>query len=558
MANKFKESELQNLPVCAAEYIKLVIKKMRYRKKVRLDVQAELAAHFEDELRDCSTDEEKEQKARRLIEDFGDVNLLAVLLRRAKKRCRPLWRTIVARTVQTVGVLILFFAIYTGWFLTGKPTINVDYLALLNQMNRPQVQDEDNAWPNYEKAIALFVEPDPELSKIADAVLEHPSFGGLSDEEQQKIRKWVELNKSAWQEFVTASSKPYCYRQYQYDPNTVEWAKWLFSVILPHLSPLRNLARVGIWQARMQTDSNQPHQAVDNCLVIARVGSHWQGKGFLVEQLVGQAISNMACAEILNIVGAKNLSSADLNRIQQQLVQIYPQGFPLVNMEDERLMFMDAVQHIFTKGGPGGGHLVPRGLQELQALGGIDFGGKGHVMSIYLCTPASMLQAGRDEMTDKGNEIYDCMEKHTRMSPYERHVSNSCDVNAMLSTLPEYRFLLIHVLMPAIDKASDQAYQGKALYHAAVTVLAIKRWRLEEDKYPEKLDELVAAGYLKDLPMDPFSDQPLVYKRTEDNFTLYSVGLNFKDDGGRVYRDEKGQVKKWADESDTVFWPVPK
>ena len=73
MAKKYKESELQNLPACAAEYMKLVIKKMRYRKKVRLDVQTELAAHFEDELRDCATDEEKEKKARRLIEDFGDA-----------------------------------------------------------------------------------------------------------------------------------------------------------------------------------------------------------------------------------------------------------------------------------------------------------------------------------------------------------------------------------------------------------------------------------------------------------------------------------------------------
>ena len=62
MVRKCKRSDLQNLPTCAAEYIELVIKKMRYRKKVQRDVQAELAAHFEDELRDCKTDEEKEQR----------------------------------------------------------------------------------------------------------------------------------------------------------------------------------------------------------------------------------------------------------------------------------------------------------------------------------------------------------------------------------------------------------------------------------------------------------------------------------------------------------------
>ena len=83
MEKKSLDSDLQNLPACAVEFIKLVIRKMRYRRKVRRDVQAELAAHFEDEIKDCATDKEKEQKAQQLIAGFGDVKLLAVLLRRA-------------------------------------------------------------------------------------------------------------------------------------------------------------------------------------------------------------------------------------------------------------------------------------------------------------------------------------------------------------------------------------------------------------------------------------------------------------------------------------------
>ena len=92
MQNQNKPTDLQNLPVAASDFINSVIKKMRYRKKVRLDVRAELTAHFEDQLRDCATDRDREQKAQQLIADFGDPKLLAVLLRRAKKRCRPLWR----------------------------------------------------------------------------------------------------------------------------------------------------------------------------------------------------------------------------------------------------------------------------------------------------------------------------------------------------------------------------------------------------------------------------------------------------------------------------------
>ena len=161
MAKENKQNDLQNLPGCVAEFLKQLLKKMRYRRKVRLDVQAELAAHFEDELKDCETVEEREQKAERLITDFGEVKLLAILLRRAKKRCRPLWRTVVARTFQGIGVLIVCFIFYAIWFSCGEPAIRVDYVELLNQMNRPQVRNQDNAWPHYEKAFKLYVPQSP-------------------------------------------------------------------------------------------------------------------------------------------------------------------------------------------------------------------------------------------------------------------------------------------------------------------------------------------------------------------------------------------------------------
>ena len=55
MAEENKKDSLQNLPICAVDFINKVIKKMRYRRKIRHDVRAELIAHFEDALKDCDT-----------------------------------------------------------------------------------------------------------------------------------------------------------------------------------------------------------------------------------------------------------------------------------------------------------------------------------------------------------------------------------------------------------------------------------------------------------------------------------------------------------------------
>jgi hypothetical protein len=697
MATEHEEGDLQNLPACAAEFIKLIVKKMRYRKKTRSDVQAELTAHFEDKLKDCATDKEKEQTARQLIADFGDVKLLAVLLRRAKKRCRPLWKKAIVRSLQAVGIIIVLFCVYTAWFVTGKPTISVDYLAVLNQMSRPQVRDEDNAWPHYEKAIRLYVAPvqggvveellsyrnnparlenvlrfadlsednqaqilqwiqqnrkhwdnlsaeqqavilkclnhnwvpmfeKPHLvystipfysmvAHIVEAVKQessvtasiHTAFvrpeqtgfphaelmdwiehdkvpanyieavsvavlnewmkrykdlprsdrAPLTDAEYEYLSPWIRKNEAAWQHFVAGSLKPYCYRQYKYDPNDEH--KWLFSIVVPHLSTLKYLARLGIWQSRMDLYQGQIQQALENCVALARAGSHWQGKGTFIEELVGIAISALAHTEILHVTQAQKLSANQLKQLQQQLSQIYPRAYPLMEMEGERLAFLDAVQHVFSDGGPGGGHLLPRGLMWLENLDAIDGGSyNDDTLLTPFFTARGMLHARRDETVTKANELYDQLQKTSKMSPYERRVQKTRNEEEMLMNLPYRKYYLIHHLMPAMSRATEIAYRHKVTHEATLTILALLRWQLDKRDYPAAIDDLVGAGYLKLLPQDPFSDKPLVYRRTDGEFVLYSLGPNFADDGGQSGKDRKGRPRMWRDEGDTVFWPLPK
>ena len=80
----------------------------------------------------------------------------------------------------------------------------------------------------------------------------------------------------------------------------------------------------------------------------------------------------------------------------------------------------------------------------------------------------------------------------------------------------------------------------------------------ERGMYPESLAELVKVGFLEEVPIDPFSDEPLVYRKTDDGFILYSVGMNFVDDGGQYGTNKNGGAKKtWSDDGgDAVFWPV--
>jgi len=117
--------------------------------------------------------------------------------------------------------------------------------------------------------------------------------------------------------------------------------------------------------------------------------------------------------------------------------------------------------------------------------------------------------------------------------------------------------ILLQIFASALTRMNEIANRNKIEVYATVTLLALLRYEKDNGSYPNDLQQLITAGYLRQLPMDSFSDKPLVYRKTDDDFILYSVGPNFTDEGGEYSRNSKGQIKNWLDNGDTVFWPLP-
>ena len=116
--------------------------------------------------------------------------------------------------------------------------------------------------------------------------------------------------------------------------------------------------------------------------------------------------------------------------------------------------------------------------------------------------------------------------------------------------------LMIHMQWPGFIRFSHINWRATVNRAGLLTVLAALQFEKEVARYPKNLDELVEDGYLDRPPQDPYGPGILNYKRTDGAFVLYSWGENLKDDCGEVARDEKGKIKRWADEGDWVFWPL--
>jgi len=62
--------------------------------------------------------------------------------------------------------------------------------------------------------------------------------------------------------------------------------------------------------------------------------------------------------------------------------------------------------------------------------------------------------------------------------------------------------------------------------------LALAACKADKGEFPTSLDEL-RGKYIPEIPLDIFSGKPLVYRRVDKGYLLYSVGDDMKDDGGK-------------------------
>lgn len=329
----------------------------------------------------------------------------------------------------------------------------------------------------------------------------------------------------------------------------------MMGILIPHLAEFRRLAYSLRSRAYLHAEGGRYEDAFDDVKVCYRLGQHLKGDKTLIEQLVGIAIEALAVQTLRGILSEHQMDSATLTKLQEDFEQMIADEDFTMSFKFEKLTKYDEIQRCFTADRLGGGHISLEGLRRYQMLAGegiSDFA----VLERFLMAPLHILfthpnkQESR-EMADRYNTYW---EKIAHKTP-ARIRAESIDINKEAMEIIKGNILL-EMLAPAYSRVIEISYRLPADVGSTLTIIALLRYRQTKGYYPESLSELVTAGYLKELPMDPFSDRPVVYKKTDDDFILYSVGPNFIDDGGELGRDKKGKVKLWADEGDAVFWPM--
>lgn len=97
---------------------------------------------------------------------------------------------------------------------------------------------------------------------------------------------------------------------------------------------------------------------------------------------------------------------------------------------------------------------------------------------------------------------------------------------------PPRAMLLSRMIIPALAKSHFRFASFETLRRLTFTAIALRRHRLKHGNFPESLGALVPE-FLAEAPRDFMDGLPLRYQLQSDGqFLLWSVGEDFKDDGG--------------------------
>ena len=380
--------------------------------------------------------------------------------------------------------------------------------------------------------------PPEDAYELLDRLTESP----WTADEFPQAAEWLAANEGPLAKVIEGSNCPFIYFPIvsPSDPPT------LIGVLLPPLGDLRDSAKALAARGMLRIGHGDTEGARKDLLAVHRLGRLVMRSPTVIQWLVGCAIEHIACRADGTMLTGGLLSAEDMRSALVDL-QALP---PIPHVKDafgfDRFVILDCCM-MFYRGG-------------VQAVENAT-GNSGDSSDRRL-----RFQIDWDELLRRVNHWWDwqfaCHQAETSAEfvrlhdEYEEAFLTYFDGRGDDKWLPLqvalWQFggrpfhrlgarylsdLLLRILLPSFGK-SRFLYERARLY-AELNQLAAAAMlhQVEHGEFPPDLSAL-APLYPDEIPLDWFSNDALVYQRTEKGFRLYSVGFNMTDDGGAKNSDD--------------------
>jgi hypothetical protein len=280
--------------------------------------------------------------------------------------------------------------------------------------------------------------------------------------------------------------------------------------LFPEFTPYRNAARIAVASAWADHLDGRDDEALRTLEDVAALGAHLQNGESAIQAYVGASCIayGRKCATPVLREGSPSPEAVRRYAARLRELRQRPKGLGMTLCWEAQQV--DLALERFQ-----------RGEVESLALLIEAMPGAGWLQS------AMRLKAGQSRLwlRDRYARLIEEAEKPPAEEHYEEMREQAeRDAEERMDTLA--RLLLpISTNSPRRIRASVGQLAGQE------TIAALELFRRANGKYPDTLGALVPA-FLPDLPPDPFTGGPMVYRTVEGGYVLYGLGPNKADDGG--------------------------
>ncbi|HVU27789.1 MAG TPA: hypothetical protein VHG71_08660 [Verrucomicrobiae bacterium] len=336
---------------------------------------------------------------------------------------------------------------------------------------------------------------------------------------------------SAVEELRQTSQRPYANVPLNYEDGFNS-----ASTLLPILAELKRCTQLLQLRAVAELADGQNEKALDDVKLMLYLNNSLRSSPFLICHLVRFAIVAIDMETIWEGLAQHEWSDEQLAALDAELAKIdFLADYGFI-MRGERAFAIKSFEN-------------QRLTREM-----ISYNGDQVVTNKLTLMPSAFFYQNELAFTQMHEQwILPLVDTNSRtVSPEKLQQANEADQVAMKHYSP-YKVQAL-MLFPGISATVRKFAAIQSSVDLARVACALERYRLAHGNYPESLDAL-APQFIAQVPHDIIGGQPLHYRlETNGQFTLYSVGWNEKDDGGKVTLKKGGSIDQ---QSGDWVWQYP-
>jgi hypothetical protein len=291
---------------------------------------------------------------------------------------------------------------------------------------------------------------------------------------------------------------------------------WI-GTLLPYTQEARDVASLLEFDAELRAQDGDADGALASCRGVLNAGRSLGDEPTLISQLVRMGCRTAAVDRVERVLAQGEPSDAALLEVQRLLEKEEPEPLLLFGMRGERAgmdRFLEGLQTGKVKMGP-----------MLAAVNGSR--GSSPPLETAALMSSAVVESQRAAMLRRTNRLVEIAQL-----PPDQQEAQIKELRATLKNEP----LLVRMLEPALEKVAQTYRRSRAQLRCAVTAVAAERYRRAKGHWPDRLEELVEAGYLGQVPDDLYESGPLRWRGLDDGAVVYSVGPDGQDNGGKLDR----------------------